>query len=51
MQKGAIGINLGRNVWQNPNPVAVARALHAIVHENATAEEADGIFNDLKNSQ
>ena len=51
MQKGAIGINLGRNVWQNPNPVPVARALHAIVHENATAEEADGIFNDLKNSQ
>ncbi len=51
MQKGAIGINLGRNVWQNPHPVAVARALHAIIHESATAEEADGIFNDLKNSQ
>jgi putative autoinducer-2 (AI-2) aldolase len=51
MQKGAIGINLGRNVWQNPHPVAVARALHAIIHESATAEEADSIFNDLKNSQ
>jgi len=51
MQKGAIGINLGRNVWQNPHPVAVAKALRAIVHENATAKEAHEIFNEVKNSQ
>jgi putative autoinducer-2 (AI-2) aldolase len=44
MQKGAIGINLGRNVWQNPNPVAVAKALHAIIHKNASAKEAHDIF-------
>ncbi|MFQ6003115.1 MAG: 3-hydroxy-5-phosphonooxypentane-2,4-dione thiolase [Candidatus Zixiibacteriota bacterium] len=51
IQKGAIGINLGRNVWQNPHPVAVAKALRAIVHENATAEEAHKLFNDTKNSE
>jgi len=51
MQKGAIGINLGRNVWQNPHPVAVAKALRAIVHEDANAKEAYEIFNDAKNSQ
>ena len=51
MQKGAIGINLGRNVWQNPHPVAVAKALHAIVHEDANAKEAYEIFNDAKNGQ
>ena len=50
MQKGAIGINLGRNVWQNPHPVAVATALRAIVHENASVEEAHEIFNEAKNS-
>ncbi len=50
MQKGAIGINLGRNVWQNPHPVAMAKALRAIIHENATAKEAYGLFNDVKNS-
>ena len=49
MQRGAIGVNLGRNVWQNPHPVAVARGLKAIVHENATAEEAHGLCNDIKN--
>jgi len=45
MQKGAIGINLGRNVWQNPNPVGMAKALQAIVHSNATADQAQQIYN------
>jgi putative autoinducer-2 (AI-2) aldolase len=44
MQKGAIGVNLGRNVWQNPHPVAMTKALQAIVHRNAGAEEAQEIF-------
>jgi putative autoinducer-2 (AI-2) aldolase len=48
MQKGAIGINLGRNVWQNPRPVAVARALRAIVHENATPKQAHAVFSETK---
>ncbi len=48
MQKGAIGINLGRNVWQNPHPVAVAKALRAIVHEKATPKQAYQVFNEAK---
>jgi putative autoinducer-2 (AI-2) aldolase len=48
MQKGAVGINLGRNVWQNPHPAAVAKALRAIIHENADAKEAYELFNDAK---
>lgn len=44
LQKGAIGINLGRNVWQNPHPVAMAKALHAVVHENVTPKRAHEIF-------
>ncbi len=51
MQKGAIGINLGRNVWQNPHPVVVAKALRAIVHENSTPKEAHQLFNDVKSSE
>ena len=50
MQKGAIGINLGRNVWQNPHPVAVVKALRAVIHEKATPKEADQIFSDTKKS-
>jgi len=48
MQKGAIGINLGRNVWQHPYPVAMMRALHAVVHKKATPKEADDIFKEIK---
>lgn len=50
IQKGAVGINLGRNVWQNPHPVAMIRALRAVIHENFTAKDAYGLFNDLKNA-
>jgi len=44
MEKGSIGINLGRNVWQNANPVGMAKALQAIVHKSASPQEAHEIF-------
>jgi putative autoinducer-2 (AI-2) aldolase len=50
IQKGAIGVNLGRNVWQNPYPVAMMRALHAIIHDNKTPKEAQELFEELRNS-
>jgi putative autoinducer-2 (AI-2) aldolase len=48
MQKGAIGVNLGRNVWKNDYPVAMIKALRSIIHENATAKEANNLFESLK---
>ncbi|MEW6087391.1 MAG: 3-hydroxy-5-phosphonooxypentane-2,4-dione thiolase [bacterium] len=48
MQKGAIGINLGRNVWQSPNPTAMARALQAIVHEKANVKKALDLYDEVK---
>jgi putative autoinducer-2 (AI-2) aldolase len=48
MQRGAIGINLGRNVWQNDHPAAVAKALRAIIHKKATVDEAVEIFTQAK---
>jgi 3-hydroxy-5-phosphonooxypentane-2,4-dione thiolase len=48
IQKGAVGINLGRNVWQNPHPAAMAKALRAIVHDNATPKQALEIFKETK---
>jgi putative autoinducer-2 (AI-2) aldolase len=51
MQKGAIGVNLGRNVWQDKHPVAMARTLQAIIHENAAAGEAQDVYNSLKNGK
>jgi len=48
MQKGAIGVNLGRNIWQNEYPVAAARAIRAVVHEGATPREAQDIYDSVK---
>ncbi|OIP30728.1 MAG: autoinducer 2 aldolase [Deltaproteobacteria bacterium CG2_30_43_15] len=49
IQKGAIGVNLGRNIWQHDYPVAMIKALRAIIHENATVKEANELFNTIKN--
>ena len=51
MQKGAIGINLGRNVWQSTHPVAMAKALRAIVHERANLKKAQEILKEAKNKK
>jgi len=48
MQRGAVGINLGRNVWQNPNAVAMAKALQAIIHKNMPLKEAKQLFDSEK---
>lgn len=48
MQRGAIGLNLGRNVWQHPHPVAMMRALHAIIHENHDVDAATDLFRRIK---
>jgi putative autoinducer-2 (AI-2) aldolase len=51
MQKGAIGLNLGRNVWQHDHPVAMMKALRAIIHENASVKEAQNIFDNEKRAE
>ncbi|SPD71923.1 Uncharacterized aldolase LsrF [uncultured Desulfobacterium sp.] len=50
MQKGAIGVNLGRNVWQHQHPVAMMKALNSIIHENATPRQALDLFMTVKGS-
>lgn len=51
MQKGAIGVNLGRNVWQHPHPLAMMRALNAIIHENATPKQALDLFETIRQGE
>jgi DhnA family fructose-bisphosphate aldolase class Ia len=40
MQQGARGIVYGRNVIQHPNPTGITRAFMAIVHQDATPQQA-----------
>ena len=41
---GAAGVAIGRNVWQHATPERMAKALKAIVHEEASAEKASVIL-------
>ncbi len=47
IQKGAIGVNLGRNVWQDPHPTAMMRALNGVIHDNLTPAQADELYQEL----
>ncbi len=46
MTAGAAGIAIGRNVWQHPNPAAIARSLNAVVHQDASALEALALLKE-----
>jgi putative autoinducer-2 (AI-2) aldolase len=48
IQKGAIGVNLGRNIWQTEHPVAAIRAIRAIIHDGYTPQEAEQLFEQVK---
>ncbi len=45
IQHGASGVDMGRNIWQSDHPVAMIKAVRAIVHENAGVKEAYDLFN------
>lgn len=51
LQRGAIGVNLGRNIWQNDFPTAMIRAMRAIIHHNATPEEALDMYSSAKKEE
>jgi putative autoinducer-2 (AI-2) aldolase len=48
MQRGAAGVNLGRNIWQDEYPAGVAAALRAVIHEEATPEDAFDLYQSMK---
>jgi putative autoinducer-2 (AI-2) aldolase len=49
LRDGALGVDMGRNIWQSNHPVSMIRAVQSIVHSNANVEETYEEFT--KNSQ
>ena len=45
---GAAGVDMGRNIFQAKDPVAMIQAVGSIVHENNTVEGAWEMYQDLK---
>ncbi len=44
IERGAVGVDMGRNIWQSDHPVAAIRAVRSVVHEGASADEAAKLF-------
>ena len=48
IQAGAIGVDMGRNVFQSTDPISMIKAVNAIIHKDVTPKEAFEIFNSNK---
>lgn len=48
VQIGAVGVDMGRNIWQSPHSIAMIKAVRAVVHEKASPEKALEIFDKNK---
>ena len=48
IQEGARGVDMGRNIFQAQDPVAMCRAVGMVVHQNATSQEAFRFYQETK---
>jgi putative autoinducer-2 (AI-2) aldolase len=51
VQQGAVGVDMGRNIFQSDAPSAMMKAIRKIVHENAKPKEAYELYETLKNEK
>jgi len=51
VQKGAKGVDMGRNIFQSKAPIAMIKAVRSVVHENKTPDEAYEMFEQLKDEE
>lgn len=49
VNQGAAGVDMGRNIFQSEDPVAMIQAVKAVVHDNEKPERAYDLYNSLKN--
>ncbi len=49
VKAGAIGVDIGRNVWQSEHPVAMIKAVKAIVHGSSNVDQAYSLYKKLAN--
>jgi putative autoinducer-2 (AI-2) aldolase len=48
IRSGAVGVDMGRNIFQSESPVAMIKAVRAVVHQKKSAAEAFDLFNREK---
>ena len=48
VQQGACGVDMGRNIFQAEDPLAMIQAVRKVVHENFKPSEANDFYLALK---
>jgi putative autoinducer-2 (AI-2) aldolase len=48
IRQGAAGVDMGRNIFQSDNPIAMVQAVRAVVHDDAKPAEAYDLYCSLK---
>lgn len=48
IQEGAAGVDMGRNIFQSESPVAMMKAVKAVVHGDEKPEKAYELYKSLK---
>ena len=48
VSEGAVGVDMGRNIWQSDDPIPMINAVRAVVHEGLTPQEALARFDEVK---
>jgi putative autoinducer-2 (AI-2) aldolase len=43
---GAVGVDMGRNIFQAESPIAMIKAVSAVVHQNVTPADAYDIYRE-----
>lgn len=51
IDQGAAGVDMGRNIFQSDAPVAMIRAVGAVVHDDLKPKQAFELYKDLKAEQ
>jgi len=51
IDQGASGVDMGRNIFQAGDPIAMLQAVRAVVHEMEKPEKAFDLYNTLKNEK
>jgi putative autoinducer-2 (AI-2) aldolase len=47
IKAGAVGVDMGRNIWQSEHPVSMIKAVRAIVHNNQNVDQAFKLYQKL----
>jgi putative autoinducer-2 (AI-2) aldolase len=51
IDKGAKGVDMGRNIFQSEAPEAMIQAVREVVHKGATPDEGFDLYNKLKSGE